>query len=99
MRPRFSVATSAALSAATCGVLTRFVSSRPTVLGHAQNIKLEACEVKGLRLEHSEDSGEGAVAKALPGCEAGHHRECVRVYECARKRPGFFVCSAQQRVG
>src|SRR5690606_513067 len=32
-RPRLTVATSAALTAATCGVLTGFVSSRPTGLG------------------------------------------------------------------
>src|SRR5690606_23156390 len=32
-RPRLAEATSAALSAATCGVLTRFVSSRPSGLG------------------------------------------------------------------
>src|SRR5690606_33913233 len=34
-RPRRAVATSAALTAATCGVLTGFVSSRPTGLGRS----------------------------------------------------------------
>src|SRR5690606_1976653 len=36
--PRLTEATSAALSAATCGVLTRFTGSRPSGLGHLINL-------------------------------------------------------------
>jgi uncharacterized protein len=39
--PRLNLATSAALSAATCGVLTRFASSRPRGLGHDIRMCLE----------------------------------------------------------